>query len=177
MTTHDHKAFVERIKRCLRAKREKKEVHPICTLEEIFKTLSLEERTMFHEYQLPDFLNVTFAAEMRNNTKIHFDVGRKQFSFKNNFSDENNLVEKLYGHKMGVVENQDLYDDIDKDNLEKLKQEGLLRVITIKEKKDPRAANPPLRPARGRRGRADEARGQGAQRPQRPVGDDRPRRG
>ena len=80
-------------------------------------------------------MNTTFADEMRNNSKIHFDMGRKQFSFKNEFEDVKDLINKLYTKRMGVIENRELYDDIDKDDLDKLKNDNLLRVITIKEKK------------------------------------------
>ena len=45
------------------------------------------------------------------------------------------LVHILYTERIGVIENQDLYDDIDKDKILALKNQGYLREIIIKEKK------------------------------------------
>lgn len=134
MSTQEYKGFVERIIQCLRAKREKKE-NAVVTLDEIFKTMSSEELIYYHDYTLPAFLNKTFADAIRNNPKIHFDLGRKQFTFKNAFLSVHDLVTKLFERREGVVEGLDLYDDVDKEDLEKLKRDGLLREIVIKEKK------------------------------------------
>ncbi len=41
----------------------------------------------------------------------------------------------LNEEKIGVLENSDLYDDISKDDLYRLKQANLLREVVIKEKK------------------------------------------
>lgn len=140
MTSHDHKAFIDRIKKCLRDKREQKEEHPTCTLQEIFNTMSTEDKSKFQHFQSPEYLHNTFREEIKNNPKIHFDIGRKQFSFINKFRDAKDLVNKLYHDKVGVIENQELYDDIDKETLVKLKQEGIMREITIAQNK----TRPPL---------------------------------
>lgn len=137
MTSQEHKSFIEKIKSCLREKKErdKKSGSPTCTLEEIFKGMSLDERNMYYQFNSPAYLNTTFSEAIKNNPKIHFDIGRKTFSFKNQFLSVNDLIEKLYQTRMGVVEGQDLYDDIDKEDLEKLTRDGLLRKIVIKDKK------------------------------------------
>jgi hypothetical protein len=135
-TSQEHKSFIEKIKTCLREKREKeKKGNPVCTLDEIFKGMSIDEKNQFYQFQSSSYLANTFNEAIKNNQKIHFDLGRKTFSFKNAFSSVNDLIEKLYQNKMGVVEDQNLYDDIDKEDLEKIKREGLLREIIIKDKK------------------------------------------
>ena len=141
-TSAEHKSFIEKIKACLREKKEKdkKCMNPVCTVEDIFKSMSVDERNHYYQFQSQVYLNNTFNEAIKNNPKIHFDVGRKTFSFKNTFYTEKDLIEKLYQNRMGVIEGQDLYDDIDKDNLEKLKRDGLLREIVIKDKK----SKPPI---------------------------------
>lgn len=41
----------------------------------------------------------------------------------------------LFEEKIGVLEDEDLYDDLKKEDIQKLKKAGLLREIEIKEKK------------------------------------------
>lgn len=41
----------------------------------------------------------------------------------------------LFEEKIGVLENKELYDDISKEDLQKLKNAKLIREINIKEKK------------------------------------------
>ena len=57
------------------------------------------------------------------------------FSFKKKFYSIEDLVHKLYTKRIGVVEDQDLYDDIDKDQIAAVKNSDLLREIVIKERK------------------------------------------
>lgn len=137
MTSQEHKSFIEKIKACLRDKREKdkKNTTPVCTLEEIFKGMSVDERNMYYQFNSPAYLNTTFSEAIKNNPKIHFDIGRKTFSFKNQFYSVNDLIQKLYLNKVGVIEGQDLYDDIEREDLEKLTRDGLLRKIVIKDRK------------------------------------------
>jgi hypothetical protein len=146
-TSQEHKSFIEKIKACLREKKEKdrkvapggnassSSLNPVVTLEEIFKGMSTDEKLLYYQFQSQAYLNTTFNEAIKNNPKIHFDLGRKSFSFKNQYYNENDLLEKLYQNRNGVIEDQNLYDDIDKTNLEKLKRENLLREIIIKDKK------------------------------------------
>lgn len=136
-TSQEYKIFIEKVKSYLREKREKdkKGGSPICTLDEVMKYMSIEERNACYQFNSPSYLNTTFNEAIKNNPKIQFDLGRRTFYFKHQFNDPSDLVEKLYKMKMGVVEGQDLYDDIDKEDLEKLVREGFLRKIVIKDKK------------------------------------------
>lgn len=137
MTSQEHKSFIEKIKACLRDKHEKDKKNTMltCTLEEIFKGMSVDERNMYYQFNSPAYLNTTFSEAIKNNPKIHFDIGRKAFSFKHQFNSVGDLIEKLYQTRIGVIEGQDLYDDIAKEDLEKLTRDGLLRKITIKDRK------------------------------------------
>lgn len=45
------------------------------------------------------------------------------------------LIHKLYIERIGVVEDEDLYDDVDKGQIQILKDKNILREIVIKEKK------------------------------------------
>lgn len=136
-TSQEFKIFIEKVKSYLREKREKdrRGSSGVCTLEEVMKHMSIEERNVCYQFNSANYLNTTFNEAIKNNPKIHFDLGRRTFSFKNQFHGVNDLIEKLYQTKMGVVEGQDLFDDIDKEDLEKLARDGLLRKIIIKEKK------------------------------------------
>jgi hypothetical protein len=135
-TSQEHKSFIERIKASLREKKEKeRKSNPVCSLEEIFKGMSTDEKNLYYQFNSPAYLTNTFHPAISNNPKIHFDLGRKTFSFKNQFHSVNDLIEKLYQNRMGIIEDQNLYDDIDKEDLEKLKRDNLLREIIIKDKK------------------------------------------
>ena len=74
-----------------------------------------------------------FANE--NNPKIHFDLNRKQFTFKNRFNSITHFVQKLFEEKIGVLEDQNLFDDVDKDQIDKVKKGGFLREINIEKRK------------------------------------------
>lgn len=54
---------------------------------------------------------------------------------KKRFIDEKHFLKVLYEEKIGVLEDLDLYDDIKKDDVQKLKAADLIREIYIKEKK------------------------------------------
>jgi len=49
--------------------------------------------------------------------------------------DVTHLLKVLYEEKIGVLENSDLYDDIKKEDIQKIKKADLIREIFIKEKK------------------------------------------
>src|SRR5688572_24955874 len=109
-TSQEHKSFIEKIKACLREKREKdrKNTTPTCTLDELFKNMSTDERNTYYQFYSPAYLATTFNEAIKNNPKIHFDLGRKTFSFKNQFYSVNDLIEKLYKNRKGIIEAQDL---------------------------------------------------------------------
>lgn len=55
MSSVEFKNFIERVKTCLRKKRDKKE-EAICTLNEIYATFSQDEKKAKHYYKLASFL-------------------------------------------------------------------------------------------------------------------------
>lgn len=57
------------------------------------------------------------------------------FCFKKRFRDTFDLINTLYSERIGVLENQDLYDDINKNDIQTLKKQDLIREIRIQEKK------------------------------------------
>lgn len=72
---------------------------------------------------------------LQNNEKISFAAETSIFWFWKRFNDAQDLLNVLNDQKIGVLENKDLYDDISKEDLAKLKKAKLLREIVIKEKK------------------------------------------
>ena len=133
MTTPEMKNLIERVIIYLRGKNARKEEMK-CTLEDIIGTFGREEKREYQIFTHPDFIN-SFYESVKNNPKIHFDPNRRQFTFKNNFHSINDFINKLHTNKMGILENEDLYDDLDCDQIAKLKQGGLIREIYMKEKK------------------------------------------
>lgn len=133
MSTSEQKNLIERAIIFLRQRIAARQ-EPKCTIEDIIASFAPEERRDYQFYTHPGFLN-SFYEAVKNNPKIHFDLKRRQFTFKNKFLDIGDFLEKLYKEKRGVREDDDLYDDLDKDQIQKLKNGGLLRELVIKEKK------------------------------------------
>ena len=133
MTTPEMKNLIERVIIYLRGKNARKEEMK-CTLDDIIGTFSREDKREYQIFTHPDFINA-FYESVKYNPKIHFDPNRRQFTFKNNFHSINDFINKLHTNKMGIVEDENLYDDLDSEQIAKLKQGGLIREIYIKEKK------------------------------------------
>jgi len=104
-------------------------------MEEISKALASEE-AIFQKYTLQQAMHdPAFGRELDNNPKVIFDRNLRTFALRHKFTDVRDLTKKLFAEKIGVIEDQDLYDDIDKDKLEAIKLDGLVREIVIQEKK------------------------------------------
>ena len=128
MTTKEHKDIIEAVKMCLRAKMDSSRVdisksrnpvtrHATCTYKEILE--SLNERDIIENgLRTQGFIN-KLSELLRNNTKIHFDRAREQFSFKNVYNDIHDLSKRLFENKVGVMYDQNLFDDIPKDEIDK----------------------------------------------------------
>jgi len=69
------------------------------------------------------------------NPKIEFNFATETFTLWKRFMDVTHLLKVLYEEKIGVLENSDLYDDIKKEDIQKIKKADLIREIFIKEKK------------------------------------------
>ena len=133
MATSEQKTLIERAIIGLRQKRDRNE-RTVITIDEIIKTFNQEDQRNYQHYHHRGFLNDFYEAT-KNNPKIHFDPQRRQFSFKHKYTDITDLVNKLHHDKRGVRENQDLYDDLNKEQIQKIKKSDLLRELEIKEKK------------------------------------------
>lgn len=133
MATAEQKNIIDCAITALRAKKAARK-EDVATLDEVTEfipnTDSFARRAMLH----PDFVNELYEA-IKNNGKLHFDPVRCKFTFKHRFIDSNALMLKLYEDKCGVEEDQNLYDDIRQQEIQKLKASGMLRVIEIKPKK------------------------------------------
>ena len=133
MVTSEQQTLIERAIVGLRQKRDKVD-RPVISIDEIISTFTQEDQLNYQHYHHRGFLNDFYEAT-KNNPKIHFDPHRRQFSFKHIYTDLTDLVNKLYQEKRGVRENVDLYDDLDKDQIQRIKKSDLLRELEIKEKK------------------------------------------
>lgn len=68
---------------------------------------------------------------------MHFDSYKRQFSFKNRFTSREDLIQKMYTERMGVPENDDLWDDLyeQRKEIEFLRKEGkVFRAINTEKK-------------------------------------------
>lgn len=72
---------------------------------------------------------------LKNNPKVDFDVNNHIFSFKKKFHSLDDLAHRLFTDRTGVIEDEDLYDDVDKERLQHLKNGDFFREIVIKERK------------------------------------------
>lgn len=127
----ENKIFIEKIKTLLRIKIKQKE-EAKCSMDEVYNSFSDEEKVkynLYNIYKLPQELSQKF----KDNNKIKFNLETKTFTFRHKFNGVHDLIRQLYHQKIGVLENEDLYDDVDKLQLQKVSQ--FLRRIEIKEKK------------------------------------------
>lgn len=68
---------------------------------------------------------------------MHFDSKRRQFSFKNRFESLEDMMAKMYEEKMGVAENEYLWDDLYKYKAEiqqKREAKEVFRVVNTESK-------------------------------------------
>ncbi len=72
---------------------------------------------------------------IQNNLKIFFDLKSSKFFFKKRFENAQDLLKQLNEKKIGIEEDNDLYDEISKEDITKLKMAGLVKELVIKEKK------------------------------------------
>ena len=130
--TLQQKNMIEAAKTVLRSRKLHKN-EDFASLEEVIEFLPESERLNKRNYLLPDFVAELHEA-LRRNPKLRFDETKRQFRFEHRFEDANDLVNKLYREKIGVEEDLDLFDDIKTQEIESLKQMGLLRGVEVQKK-------------------------------------------
>jgi hypothetical protein len=97
--------------------------------------MTSDTRNSFPGFDRPSYLQGEFAQRIRENPKIHYDPGRKTFSFKKKFIDAEALVDILYQNKGGVEDKEDLHDDVSQSKVQGLVEKNLLRLVEIRENK------------------------------------------
>lgn len=113
-------------------KKKKASGEEACSLEELISRLGEKERQNRLWYSSAAFIrDLSDAIKLNQYSKLNFDNNQKVFSIRHRFGSAAELVEKLHSEKIGVEENQDLYDDISKEEIAKLKSGPLLRVVEL----------------------------------------------
>lgn len=129
-TTSDQKLIIDSAIQLLRYKQLNNK-DGIVELSEVLNYLKTTDNFYFNRTAS----NIEELAKiLQNNSKLHFDQVKKIFTFKNKFYGAEDLINKLCKYKIGVVENNDLYDDISKSEIDKLKEGNVLREILVKDK-------------------------------------------
>lgn len=133
--TDNQRMFLERVKTGLRMKRESKPgTKATCTLEEVYSSMSDKDKSTLMIFRDNNHLN-KLAEVLRFNPKVSLDLDKRLFSFKNQFDKPAHFADRLFTERIGVKEGQELYDDLEKTDIEALKNSDLVRAISIKQNK------------------------------------------
>jgi len=139
MIAADYQAFVESTIGLLR-KRIRQTGIRSCTISEVEKALVSSSSSSFMSIIRSKGFRKELEIILLNNPKLTYTPETLTLTMKQRFSSVDAFVHHLYVTREGVLEDQDLYDDIPKDKIDLLKRHNLLREIIIREKK----SKPPI---------------------------------
>lgn len=117
MSLDDKRILLDRIIEYLRGKMARtNKIDVSCTLQEIIDTFNEDEKRQYEFFRHHKF-KLEFAQAIQNNPKVLFNLTSETFTLKKRFRNVQHLLKVLFEEKIGVLEDQDLYDDIKKEDI------------------------------------------------------------
>lgn len=105
-----------------------------CTYEEVLECFTTREKTGYG-MQTSAFKN-QLSVQIENNPKIKFNRKQEKFIFIKKFEDKLDFMEKLYESKRGVINDEELWDDVSKQQIDAiLNNKQYVRKIEFNEKR------------------------------------------
>ena len=127
-TKESHSILIDQTITLLRQKKRNKQKVE-CTIDEVIESLPIKVKNEHNLYAPPQQLNIMF----QDHCKLYYNLEKRTLTFRHRFKSVHDLIQTLYTQRIGVRENDDLYDDIDRSEL--IRVFNYLRRIEIKEKK------------------------------------------